>query len=127
MRLTFADITKEVNIFNLEQQPHDINDQAFEVNHIENITSEYSEEIELEIECEFELDPEDFNLDKMSNVVNWALSPISLNPEPTNLTPPSIESLPSLELKALPKHLKYVYLGGQETLSVIIASHLTAG
>jgi len=75
MRLTFADITKEVNIFNLEQQPHDINDQAFEVNHIENITSEYSEEIELEIECEFELDPEDFNLDKMSIMLwigHWA-------------------------------------------------------
>ena len=30
-------------------------------------------------------------------------------------------------LKALPKHIKYVYLGGPETLSVIIASHLTDG
>jgi len=27
----------------------------------------------------------------------------------------------------LPKHLKYVYLGEQETLPVIITSHLTAG
>jgi len=49
------------------------------------------------------------------------------NPEPTNLTPFSIKSLPPLKLKTLPKHLKYIYLDGQNTLSVIIASHLTAG
>jgi len=59
--------------------------------------------------------------------VSWASSPISTNLEPTILTPPSIEPFPSIKLKVLPKHLKYVYLGEQETLSVIIASHLTAG
>ena len=37
----------------------------------------------------------------------------------------SNEATPSLELKALPEHLKYAYLGGRETLPVIIASHLT--
>ena len=41
------------------------------------------------------------------------------------MTPPSLESSPSLELKALPKHLKYAYLGEQKTQPVIIASHLT--
>ena len=59
--------------------------------------------------------------------MNWASSPISPNPEPTNLTPPSIESSPSIELKSMSKHLKYIYLGEQETLLVIITSHLTAG
>jgi len=89
--------------------------------------SEHSEELELDAECEFELEFEDFKLDQIvESIVYWASSPISPNPEPTNLSPPSIESFPSLELKALPKHLKYVYLGGQETLPVIIASHLTA-
>ena len=43
------------------------------------------------------------------------------------LAPPSIESSPSLELKALPKYLKYAYLGKQETLLVIVASDLTDG
>jgi len=43
----------------------------------------------------------------------------------TSLTRPSIESSPSLELKALPKYLKYAYLGEQETLAVIIAPNLT--
>ena len=43
------------------------------------------------------------------------------------MTSPSIESSPSLELKSLPKHLKYAYLGKQETLPVIVASDLTDG
>ncbi|KAK8702406.1 hypothetical protein V6N13_020761 [Hibiscus sabdariffa] len=39
---------------------------------------------------------------------------------------PSIEIAPSLELKPLPSHLKYVYLGANDTLPVIISSHLNA-
>ena len=39
----------------------------------------------------------------------------------------SLENAPSLELKQLPLHLKYVYLGPDETLSVIISSHLDVG
>jgi len=45
--------------------------------------------------------------------------------ENLSLTPPPIEPPPSLELKTLPKHLKYAYLGEQETLPVIVASNLT--
>ena len=37
---------------------------------------------------------------------------------------PSIEEAPKVELKALPLHLKYVFLGKGETLPVIIASDL---
>ena len=37
---------------------------------------------------------------------------------------PSIEEAPKLELKILLEHLKYVYLGPSETLSVIIISDL---
>ena len=42
-----------------------MDDQIFEVNHTENLTSEYSEETELEIECESELGSEEFNLDQI--------------------------------------------------------------
>ncbi|CAL2239443.1 unnamed protein product [Prunus armeniaca] len=45
-------------------------------------------------------------------------------PPPTNKVLPSIVQAPELELKELPKHLKYAYLGENETLPVIIASHL---
>ena len=48
MRLTFGDMTKEVNIFHLEKQPRDLNDQSFEVNLIEGLTSEYEAEMEYE-------------------------------------------------------------------------------
>jgi len=40
-----------------------MNDQTFEVYLIENLTSEHSEKIELEAECEFKLESEDFNLE----------------------------------------------------------------
>jgi len=49
MRLTFADMTKKVNVFNLERQPHDMNDQSFKINLKENLSSKYSEEIELDV------------------------------------------------------------------------------
>ena len=128
VRLTFGDMTREVNVFNLEKQPRDVEDQTFEVNLIENMTSEHREELELETESEFKLESMDFELDQIvKSIVSWASSPISPNLEPTNLTPPSTVSFPSIELKSLPKHLKCVYLGGQETLPVIIGSHLTDG
>ena len=45
MRLTFGDMTKEVNVFNLEKQPRKIRDQTFEVNFVENNCDEESEGI----------------------------------------------------------------------------------
>ena len=87
-----------------------------EVNLIENLTCERKKELELETECDFELESDDFNLDQViESAVNWALNPISPNVEPINLTPPSSEPSSSLELKALHAHLEYVYLGEQET------------
>ncbi|XP_071920690.1 uncharacterized protein [Coffea arabica] len=38
---------------------------------------------------------------------------------------PSIVQAPELELKPLPKHLKYAFLGYKETLPVIISAHLS--
>ena len=63
MRLTFGDVTREVNVFNLGKQLRDVEDQTFEVNLIENLTSEHREELELETECDFGLESDDFNLD----------------------------------------------------------------
>ncbi|CAN6685717.1 unnamed protein product [Malus baccata var. baccata] len=47
-------------------------------------------------------------------------------PNSTNKLLPSVIQPLSLELKPLPSHLKYVFLGEQETLPVIISSSLTA-
>ena len=103
-----------------------MDDQSFEVNLIENLTSEHNNGIELKAECDNELGSNDLSLDEIVNsTVEWASSLSSFYPKTTSLTPPSIESFPSLELKTLPKHLKYAYLGEQETLPVIVASDLT--
>ena len=48
MRLTFRDMTREVNVFNLKKQPRKIRDQTFEVNFVENNCDEESEGIENE-------------------------------------------------------------------------------
>ena len=101
MRLTFGDMTREVNVFNLGKQPRDVEDQTFEVKLIKNLASEHREETKLEAECEFELESEDFNLNQIVEfAVNWASYPISPNVEPINLTPPSSDPSPSLELKS---------------------------
>ena len=62
MRLTFGDITKEENVFNLEKQPKDMNDQTFEVNSIQNLTSEHEESMDIDTESEFDMESEDFNV-----------------------------------------------------------------
>ena len=49
--------------------------------------------------------------------------PLDLNHE--KLLPSVLHAL-SLELRPLPEHLKYVYLGKNETLPVIIANNLSA-
>ena len=82
--------------------------------------------MDIETEAEFNLESEDFNLDQIvHSAVDWAsnLSVPHHRIESPDIT--SNKATPSLELKALFEHLKYAYLGGRETLSVIIASHLT--
>ena len=69
MRLTFGDMTKEVNVFNLGEQSCDMDDQPFEVNLIQDLTSEHSEEIKVEAECETELESENFSLDEEVNLL----------------------------------------------------------
>ncbi|GMI80970.1 hypothetical protein HRI_001766300 [Hibiscus trionum] len=70
---------------------------------------------------------EDLNDDDLGETI----STLSLNSE-LQLTPseskplPSILQAPQLELKQLPPHLKYAYLGDKETLPVIISSELSS-
>ena len=73
MRLTFEGMTREVNVFNLGKQLRNVEDQTFEGNLIENLTSEHKEELELETDCDFELESNDFNLHQaVESAVNWA-------------------------------------------------------
>ncbi|CAN6580947.1 unnamed protein product [Malus baccata var. baccata] len=56
--------------------------------------------------------------DKPSNPISISVS--------TNKLLPLVTQAPVLELKPLPDHLKYVFLGDNETLPVIVSSSLTA-
>ena len=55
--------------------------QPFEVNLTENLTSDHSEEIKLEAECDAKLEYEDLSFDEIVNsTTECASSPCSLDP-----------------------------------------------
>jgi len=123
MHLTFDDMTKEVNIFQLGKQPRDLDYQSFKVKLIKGLTSEHDKEIEYESNREFELESDDFNLNQIiESTMEWATNATPILPLQEDQ--PSIDLVPSSELKVLPSHLKYQYLGEKEAFPVIIASHL---
>nr|XP_016442570.1 PREDICTED: uncharacterized protein LOC107767979 [Nicotiana tabacum] len=80
------------------------------------------------------------NLDKvnMEELTEWVLAlecrgfwertlefePLHLGNRETSPTKPSIEELPKLELKPLPAHLRYAFLGPKSTLLIIISSSM---
>ena len=75
MRLTFRDMTNKFSVFNLGEQPYDMDDQPFKTNLIENLTNEHSEEIKLKAECDAELGSMDLSLDETINsTIEWASS-----------------------------------------------------
>ena len=75
--------------------------------------------MEIETEIDFDLVAEDFNLDQIVNSsVDWASSPGVPHHRIASPEITSNEATPSLELKALPEHFKYAYLGGKDTLPV---------
>lgn len=49
---------------------------------------------------------------------------LDMKDRPNPATKPPIEDLPVLELKQLPSHLMYVFLGTNKTLHVILAADL---
>ena len=67
-------------------------------------------------------------MDKLqSNGHNKVIEHLNLSDREVKTTLPSIESPHSFELKLLPSHLKYAYLGQNNTLPIIISSTLDAG
>ena len=143
MRLNYGDLTVTLNIFNLDKQLIIELDETFEVNMIEDFSEEEEDLIEDEIEFDLSYFDQSFEeifedelmfveeaneltqcrTHKSNNWYNPPLEPIIS--EPKSSPKPSIEEPPTLELKPLPEHLKYAYLGKYQTLPVIIAANLT--
>ena len=66
MSSIFGDMSKKVNVFNLKKHPYDMDELLFEVNLIEDLIGEHSEEMKLEVEFDAELESENFKLDEKS-------------------------------------------------------------
>ncbi|KAL0289232.1 UNVERIFIED_CONTAM: Retrovirus-related Pol polyprotein from transposon opus [Sesamum calycinum] len=81
-----------------------------------------------ELDLIMELDENDVE-DDFVETLSEALRPPSLDESNYSTTHtkllPSVLQAPKLELKPLPEHLKYIYLGNEETLPAIISSKLS--
>jgi hypothetical protein len=123
MKISFENMTVELNIFHIKKQPLDY-DQMNQVCLIEEILDEVIEESSIENPLEACLTQfgEDLDLDKLMEQADALLETAPLVSEEKE----DIAVLDSLkkELKPLPDSLKYKFLSPAESLPVIIASNL---
>jgi hypothetical protein len=124
MKLSFGNMTLEMNIFNICKQPKDDNDLQ-EVDFIEKLVHDQFQTTSSETEIDEFDDLQMVYFQEESKACNW-------RPQIEELPPRSIESIPSSvqspkhDLKSLPFNLKYSFLGENETFPVIISSKLNA-
>jgi hypothetical protein len=124
IKLSFGNMTLKMNIFNIYKQPGDDNDLQ-EVDFIEKLVHGQFQTTSSEIEIDESDDLQMVYFQEESKTSNW-------RPKIEELPPRSIESIPSIvqppkpDLKPLPFNLKYLFLGENETFSVIISSKLNA-
>ncbi|KAJ9557173.1 LOW QUALITY PROTEIN: hypothetical protein OSB04_011787 [Centaurea solstitialis] len=117
MRLQDQEIT--FNMFNSMKYPNDMED-CCTLNDIESMCHE--EGVEKACKLEEEND-EELHLFDETTLMETAAFEFLDNTEEKSFTPSRV-SPPDLELKQLPSHLKYAFLGDQENLPVIISSTL---
>ncbi|XP_071901075.1 uncharacterized protein [Coffea arabica] len=104
-------------------------DMVFEINDRDELETAITKHLDLEATCEMELD---VSLQRMvgalqslgQSSLRYDVAPIFV-PEPHLKLLPSIVQAPEVELKPLPEHLKYAYLGEKGMLPVIISSKLS--
>ncbi|XP_058217329.1 uncharacterized protein LOC131328401 [Rhododendron vialii] len=137
LNLTFGNMKMEVNVFNIGSQMGD-DECIHEVNLIDSLVQEhvdtflYKDPLEVCLTAEeenFLVSPEVEYLCSLLDVEDvcgtdiWSPKFEGLPPLESKTLPSSIQS-PKLELKVLPKTLKYAFLGEHETYPVVISSSL---
>ncbi|XP_041009309.1 uncharacterized protein LOC121253349, partial [Juglans microcarpa x Juglans regia] len=136
LKLSFGNMTLELNIFNICRQPQDLEDVQ-EVNLLESILEEetylaYQPTnllFELENFCELLTDDTPIDVSHVFNAENkletkWRPKIEQLPPLTVSLKP-SANEIPTLELKPLPSDLKYAFLGPDSTFPVVISAQLS--
>ena len=147
LKMSFGNMTLELNIFNVGSQVGD-DDTVNEVNLIDTLVEEHSDSLlskdPLELcltsdEISF-LESDEVNLmsslldeceileeisevDTLYGVERYRQKFETLPPSEVVILP-SCEQPPIMDLKELPSHLKYAYLGEKDTYSVVISSLL---
>ncbi|XP_073038065.1 uncharacterized protein [Primulina eburnea] len=126
MKLSFGNMTLELNVFNLCKQPHDKGDESEDENLIETLVEENIQERstrdQLDI-CSIETVKENIEID-LDDFFRYHSLPGSekeFDEKYENKDEP-----PVLELKPLPEELKYAFLGEDETYPVVISSKLSS-
>jgi hypothetical protein len=125
MKISFGNMTVELNIFDMSKKPREC-DEIGNACLIEEIIEEAVEESSIEdsLEACFAQFGEDLDLDELleqaDNILEFA--PLESNKKEEAAVPEPSKN----ELKPLPDNLKYNFLGPTETLPVIIASYLLA-
>ncbi|XP_022869597.1 uncharacterized protein K02A2.6-like [Olea europaea var. sylvestris] len=123
-------LNEECSAILLKKLPPKLNDPG---NVLEELVANTFETEHQTVLCEAEITQSGAaSAEKTECVVNLAKQPIGRrhwqyeslgdNPSPSV---PSVEKVPTLELKPLPSHLRYAYLGKSTTLPVIIANDMT--
>ena len=132
MTLSFGNMTVNLNIFNVIKEIGDEKD-VYEVNMIDSVVQNYVDNISYDdplMSClvhpswveEVTTSESEF-LHSIIEVNGWAPKFEKLPPIEDRVLP-SEEKPPKLELKPLPSHLKYAFLGAKVTFPVIISSSL---
>ena len=124
MLLTFGNLRIEVNIFKMVQQPLDTS-QSEEVYNIQDNNWEFIEEEELNDFIKYS-ETINNNVENISYVQNNEVNnSLEINEIETETSETLIPTPPSLELKTLPKELKYVHLDENGKYPIIISSSLS--
>ncbi|XP_057953086.1 uncharacterized protein LOC131147600 [Malania oleifera] len=138
MKISFGNMTAEHNIFNVLKQVGDDGD-VFEANSIDVILQEHLDAFScedpleaclvnaVEDDCVENPEAEHFlsllNIVEVFEVHGWTPKFVELTPFKTKILPSYVQP-PKPELKPLPSHLKYSFLGEGETYPVVISSTL---
>ncbi|XP_075499157.1 uncharacterized protein LOC142537531 [Primulina tabacum] len=138
LRLRVGEEEITFDVFNaLKHTLH--SDSCYRIDAVDALVSDYVQDSlgdPLEATLTTELEDDDLDEEKADIVAYFNANPPWRRPmrmrledlgEHRDLTPPksSIEEPPMLELKPLPPHLKYIFLGKNNTLPVIISAALT--
>ena len=115
MKLSFGNMTLELNVFNLCKKPYDKGDESDDDNLIETFVEETIHEESIHNHTDI------CSINTIKENDDLCYSFLSLNRETEDKDE---NEPPVLELKALPEELKYAFLGDDETYPVVISSKL---